>query len=67
MIYDWMACWENPKEAARKIETDAKVITALREAIEVAVERFEGCGMKYAAEEIRKLRAAAIEQTAGEN
>ncbi len=50
-----------------QIESDAKVIAALSKAADLAIERFEACGMKYAAEEIRKVvRSAAFEQTAGE-
>src|ERR1700684_4030453 len=32
-----------------------KVIAALRKAVAAAIDRFEGCGMRYGAAEIRKL------------
>jgi hypothetical protein len=51
---------------ARQREPDAKVIAALRNAVAAAIDRFEGCGMRYGADEIRKLCGDAIEQTVGE-
>lgn len=48
------------------LDAAEKVIVALRKAVEAAIDRFEGCGMRYGADEIRKLCGDAIEQTAGE-
>ena len=42
------------------------MIAALRKAVEAAIDRFESCGMRYGANEVRELCGDAIEQTVGE-
>jgi F420-dependent methylenetetrahydromethanopterin dehydrogenase len=50
----------------RNLDAAEKAIAALRISTNLAIVRFEGCGMKYAADEIRRASTDTDEQTIGD-